>query len=79
MTGERWGTARWHDRISCGATCITLLSFVTLLRAKSRIGNEIGIYPHKLWISLCMTAGEGAAMQENQAFSRVWLKKRQGQ
>jgi len=67
-----------HDRVSCDATCIALLSFVTPLRAKSRIGNEIGIYPHKLWISLCMTAGDGAAMQENQGFARLWRKKRQG-
>jgi hypothetical protein len=56
-----------------------LLSIVTPLLAKSRIGNEIGIYPHKLWISLCMTAGDGAAMPEKQGFAQLWRKKRQGQ
>lgn len=77
--GERRGTVGWHDQVSCDATCVALLSFVTSLRAKSRIGKGIGIYPHKLWISLCMTVGDGATMLENQGFARVWLKKRQGQ
>ncbi len=77
-TGKAPATARRHDRVSCDATCTALLSVVTPLRAKSRIGNEIGIYPHKLWISLCMTAGDAAAMPENQGFARLWRKKRQG-
>lgn len=62
--------------VSCDATCTPLLSAVTRFMAKSRIEKGIVPYPHKLWISLCMSLRGMGRRLENQGFSKVWRKKR---